>query len=208
MTSDYESNQSPRQKYSKKGSQPLRTYSQKSFERDDSHNTLYELVDISKSTSTLRSGSQACNKFGPCHGHQHSLRAMQSVHFCQSQTSISESVLSGGKCRIHGGNGKRVPIRISTMRRETKAAQTLSMVVGGFVACWLPFFTYYLLIPFLPKEQISEGLKSFLTWLGWINSAINPFIYAFYNSDFRIAFWRLTFQKCFKNQNKLSIMKA
>jgi len=27
---------------------------------------------------------------------------------------------------------------------------------------------------------------------GWINSAINPFIYAFYSADFRVAFWRLT----------------
>lgn len=109
--------------------------------------------------------------------------------------------------RIHGG-GKRMPIRISSLKRETKAAQTLTMVVGGFIACWLPFFVYYLLIPFLPQASVSENLMSFLTWLGWISSAINPFIYAFYNSDFRIAFWRLTFRKCFKNQNALSLFKT
>ncbi|XP_069699452.1 probable G-protein coupled receptor No18 isoform X2 [Periplaneta americana] len=83
--------------------------------------------------------------------------------------------------------------RVSSFRRESKTAQTLSIVVGGFIACWLPFFIIYLLTPFF---QIPAMLMSFLTWLGWINSAINPFIYAFYSPDFRIAFWRLTFRHC------------
>lgn len=109
--------------------------------------------------------------------------------------------------RIHR-NGKRVPIRISSLKRETKAAQTLSMVVGGFIACWLPFFIYYLLIPFLPKESVSLVIMSILTWLGWTSSAINPFIYAFYSTDFRIAFWRLTFRKFCKSQNNLSLLKT
>lgn len=199
VTSDFDSNQSPRRKFSKKGSQSFRL--QKSFDREESHHTLYELVEISKSSSTIRSSTITC-KFAPCHGH-HQFKPMPSVHFSQSQTSISES---SSKMRIQG-NGKRMPIRISSLKRETKAAQTLSMVVGGFIACWLPFFIYYLLIPFLPKESVSEDLMVVLTWLGWISSGINPFIYAFYNTDFRIAFWRLTLRKCFKNQNTLALFK-
>lgn len=31
---------------------------------------------------------------------------------------------------------------------------------------------------------------------GWLNSAINPFIYASYSPDFRTAFWRLTLRRC------------
>lgn len=84
--------------------------------------------------------------------------------------------------------------RVASFRRETKTAQTLSIVVGGFVACWLPFFIYYLLTPFLPSSPTTSVVMGYLTWLGWINSAINPFIYAFYSPDFRIAFWRLTFR--------------
>lgn len=82
-------------------------------------------------------------------------------------------------------------------------------VVGGFVACWLPFFVCYLMMPFVPPHTISEGLMSFLTWLGWVNSAINPFIYAFYNDDFRHAFWRLTCKILFKKhkRNDLSYLK-
>ncbi|CAH1112529.1 unnamed protein product [Psylliodes chrysocephalus] len=82
--------------------------------------------------------------------------------------------------------------RVSSFRRETKTAQTLSIVIGGFIACWLPFFIFYLLTPFINTNEINKLIMSYLTWLGWINSAINPFIYAFYSPDFRLAFWRLT----------------
>lgn len=92
--------------------------------------------------------------------------------------------------------------RVSSLRRETKTAQTLSIVVGGFVACWLPFFLYYLLTPFLPRDYVKPGLMAFLTWLGWFNSAINPFIYAFYSPDFRVAFWRLTVKRCSKDSRR------
>lgn len=37
---------------------------------------------------------------------------------------------------------------------------------------------------------------------GWINSAINPFIYAFYSADFRLAFWRLTCRFCTPNNRR------
>ncbi|XP_067644154.1 tyramine receptor 1 isoform X2 [Eurosta solidaginis] len=86
----------------------------------------------------------------------------------------------------------RIPMRISTAKKgDTKAAKTLTTVMGGFIACWLPFFVYYLLKPFLPPAAVSEGLMSFFTWVGWVNCAINPFIYAFYNPDFRTAFRRI-----------------
>ncbi|KAJ8917777.1 hypothetical protein NQ315_010683 [Exocentrus adspersus] len=82
--------------------------------------------------------------------------------------------------------------RVSSFRRETKTAQTLSIVMGGFIACWLPFFIFYVLTPFIKINEVNLLIMHYFTWLGWINSAINPFIYAFYSPDFRIAFWRLT----------------
>nr|CAH7749510.1 unnamed protein product [Callosobruchus chinensis] len=73
--------------------------------------------------------------------------------------------------------------------------------MGGFIACWLPFFIFYLLTPFITTNETTTLIMSYLTWLGWINSAINPFIYAFYSPDFRIAFWRLTV-KHFSNNRR------
>ncbi|XP_050337580.1 5-hydroxytryptamine receptor 1A-like [Bactrocera neohumeralis] len=88
---------------------------------------------------------------------------------------------------------------IISLRKEHKTTQTLSIVVGGFIACWLPFFIYYLLTPFLEPRQVSRTLTHVLTWLGWLNSAINPFIYAFYSIDFRVAFWRLVCRRFCSN---------
>lgn len=94
---------------------------------------------------------------------------------------------------------KSLSNRISSLKRENKTTQTLSIVVGGFIVCWLPFFVCYLITPFLPQHSVSGELAGGLTWLGWFNSAMNPFIYAFYSVDFRAAFWRLTFRRFFKN---------
>jgi len=77
-------------------------------------------------------------------------------------------------------------------RRENKAAKTLAIVVGGFVCCWLPFFVLYVVEPFCGACHVSEALRSALTWLGYANSLVNPFIYATYNRHFRHSFWLLT----------------
>ena len=76
--------------------------------------------------------------------------------------------------------------------KEHKAAKTLAVVVGGFIACWLPFFLMYLIEPFCKTCNINPTMATFFVWLGYFNSVINPFIYALYNNDFRHTFWSLT----------------
>ena len=89
-----------------------------------------------------------------------------------------------------------------TFRTETKAAKTLGIIVGGFIICWLPFFTMYLIRAFYP-EAINPLLFSILFWLGYCNSAINPMIYALFSTEFRYQFQTILYKFfCCKTLNK------
>ncbi|XP_076330588.1 tyramine receptor 1-like [Tachypleus tridentatus] len=94
-------------------------------------------------------------------------------------------------------------LRKAAFQRERRVAKSLSVVVGGFVLCWLPFFILYVIRPFCAYE-IPQELSSCLVWLGWVNSAINPFIYALNNTDYKKAFARLTIDK-FRRQTRTNI---
>jgi octopamine/tyramine receptor len=80
--------------------------------------------------------------------------------------------------------------RIS-LSKERRAARTLGIIMGVFVFCWLPFFLMYVIVPFCASCCPSEKLINTVTWLGYINSALNPIIYTIFNLDFRRAFKKL-----------------
>lgn len=78
-----------------------------------------------------------------------------------------------------------------SLSKERRAARTLGIIMGVFVVCWLPFFLMYVIVPFCDSCCPSDKLIYFITWLGYINSALNPIIYTIFNMDFRRAFKKL-----------------
>jgi dopamine D1-like receptor len=84
--------------------------------------------------------------------------------------------------------------RLGRVARERKAAKTLGIVMGVFCACWVPFFVTNLLYGVCNHVgcvRNADVLFSVFTWLGYVNSGMNPVIYACSMRDFRRAFGRL-----------------
>ncbi|KAM4710288.1 D(1B) dopamine receptor [Discoglossus pictus] len=84
----------------------------------------------------------------------------------------------------------------TSIKKETKVLKTLSIIVGVFVCCWLPFFILNCMVPFCDRSLghptaglpcVSETTFDIFVWFGWANSSLNPIIYAF-NADFRKVF--------------------
>lgn len=84
----------------------------------------------------------------------------------------------------------------TSIKRETKVFKTLSVIMGVFVCCWLPFFILNCMVPFCDRPTtdqdaglpcVSETTFDVFVWFGWTNSSLNPIIYAF-NAEFRKAF--------------------
>ncbi|XP_018393811.1 PREDICTED: 5-hydroxytryptamine receptor 2A-like [Cyphomyrmex costatus] len=76
-------------------------------------------------------------------------------------------------------------------KRERKAAKTLAIITGAFVACWLPFFFAALLQATCQTCKPPEVVSSVFLWLGYFNSTLNPVIYTVFSPEFRQAFKRM-----------------
>ena len=77
------------------------------------------------------------------------------------------------------------------VKRERKAAKTLAIVTGAFIACWLPFFILALIMAIFKSWHFNPHLVAFFLWLGYFNSTLNPIIYTIFSPEFRTAFKRI-----------------
>uniref|UniRef100_UPI00398E93E7 D(1B) dopamine receptor isoform X1 n=2 Tax=Pristiophorus japonicus TaxID=55135 RepID=UPI00398E93E7 len=99
----------------------------------------------------------------------------------------------------------------SSFTKETKVLKTLSIIMGVFVCCWLPFFILNCMVPFCDRSSrasasrlpcVSETTFDIFVWFGWANSTLNPVVYAF-NAEFRKAFASLLGCRNFCSSNQV-----
>ncbi|XP_049896573.1 histamine receptor H2b [Epinephelus moara] len=79
----------------------------------------------------------------------------------------------------------------AAIAREHKATVTLAAVLGAFVICWFPYFTFFTCMGIREKKNPPNTLNSVVLWLGYFNSALNPILYPAFNRDFRRAYGEL-----------------
>lgn len=71
-----------------------------------------------------------------------------------------------------------------------------SCSTGAFLVCWVPFFTCNIVDAISKKTNIkslepSVTLFWLTTWIGYMNSFLNPVIYTIFNPEFRKAFKKI-----------------
>ena len=85
---------------------------------------------------------------------------------------------------------------IKTIRREVKVAKTLAIITIAFIICFLPINILTIITSLIKMRNVKLYLDM-SAWFMYINSMINPILYAYFNNNFRKAFknilisWRI-----------------
>ncbi len=82
---------------------------------------------------------------------------------------------------------RSLPQRLSPERvfGGGKAAITLVIIVGQFLICWLPYFSFHLYMSITTPLQSPGDFEEAVTWLAYSSFAVNPFFYGLLNRQIR-----------------------
>lgn len=168
---------------------------------------LYGRIYVAARSRIFKTPSYSGKRFTTAHLIQTSAgSSLCSLNSSSNQEAHLHSVSAGGE---GGGsplfmNSVKVKLADNVLERkrlcaarERKATKTLGIILGAFIICWLPFFVVTLVWAICKECSFDPLLFDVFTWLGYLNSLINPVIYTVFNDEFKQAFQKLIkFRRC------------
>ncbi|XP_794548.3 muscarinic acetylcholine receptor M5-like [Strongylocentrotus purpuratus] len=137
----------------------------------------------------------------PKKSYKQNTRSPRRGNFCHSEEPASQGVDScnpaanaaADPIESHADGEETLNKELSThskkecrmFARHRKAAFVLSILIGCFLLCWLPYQVTSIMFAVCNTNCISDSMWEITNSLLWCNSTINPFIYAATNVHFR-----------------------
>ncbi|XP_051973829.1 trace amine-associated receptor 13c-like [Xyrauchen texanus] len=106
------------------------------------------------------------------------------------QVKVINSLFKSGKCVMEGSVRRK---------SENKAALTLGIIVAIYLLCWIPYY----ILSLTESTVISTTTISILSWALYINSGLNPLIYAFFYHWFKMSIKYILTLKIFQTASSL-----
>ncbi|KAI2647859.1 Trace amine-associated receptor 13c [Labeo rohita] len=94
---------------------------------------------------------------------------MRIFYVAHQQVKVINSLMKSGKFVIEGSRRRK---------SESKAALTLGIIVTVYLLCWIPYYICSL-------SAVSSTVVQFLSWVVYMNSGLNPLIYALFYPWFK-----------------------
>ncbi len=106
-----------------------------------------------------------------------------------------------GAARQHARAMKRSDCQSKRPSRDFRAAKTVAVVILAFFICWCPFYILNLCFGLMPDWDVPSTLITVTKCLHYVNSVLNPLIYACFNTAYRSAFKALLTRRNLQNGN-------
>ena len=81
--------------------------------------------------------------------------------------------------------------KAKNLERDRRAARNLFILVVAFFICWTPYTVSTVVYSICDQACIDLDMYELFNWLLWVNSSLNPFLYAYANLRIRAHFKRL-----------------
>ncbi|XP_052463192.1 trace amine-associated receptor 13c-like [Carassius gibelio] len=111
-------------------------------------------------------------------------------YVAHQQVKVINSLVKSGK-HVNEGSVKR--------KSERKAALTLGIIVTVYLVCWIPF----VILSLTEKTGMASTTAYVLLWFLYINSGLNPLIYAFFYPWFKMSVKHILTLRIFQPESSM-----